>query len=84
MRLPEHAALLTVAWLVGAGEHAAAERLLDERVPWAGKLQFWPEPAAPDSTAPDIVWRRTADQTRGVAEKAPNPRVEAQREALTV
>jgi len=53
--------------------------------PWSDRLSFLPQPGAQDPAGPEIVWRRTADETRRALEtKAPNRHVEAQREALAV
>ncbi|MFI8100981.1 hypothetical protein [Streptomyces sp. NPDC086023] len=83
--LPEEAALPTVAWLVRAGDLAAARALVAELAPFADRLRFTPRPAAepfPDSPA---VHRRTAGEAgEALARRRPHPRVEAQREALTV
>ncbi|GAA4930806.1 hypothetical protein ACFPM3_02820 [Streptomyces coeruleoprunus] len=83
--LPEEAALLTVAWLVRAGELEEAGGLVRELEPFAGRLRFAPRtaPAAgPDSAA---VHRSTvADVDEALALRRPHRAVEAQREALTV
>ncbi|MGI5183594.1 hypothetical protein ACQEVZ_45810 [Dactylosporangium sp. CA-152071] len=83
--LPEEAALLTVAWLVRAGDDEAASAVVEEIAPFAGRLRFAPQPAdsAPDD--PSIVWRHSAGEVREeLAARRPNPRIEAMREALTV
>ncbi|MER5885331.1 hypothetical protein ABT160_15995 [Streptomyces sp. NPDC001941] len=83
--LPEEAALLTVAWLVRAGDVGAAAELVEELAPFADRLRFTPRPAqapAPDRTA---VHRATAaDAGSALAARQPNGAVEAQREALAV
>ncbi|MET9555326.1 hypothetical protein [Streptomyces sp. NPDC006645] len=83
--LPEEAALLTVAWLVRAGDVAGALALVDVLEPFADRLRFTPRPSAlplPDARA---VHRRTVgDAGASLARRRPNPAVEAQREALTV
>jgi len=85
VRLPEEAALLTVAWLAGAGELRAALRLVEELAPHAGRLRFLPTPAEPDPTPADVVWRRTADETTiTLRNREPNARIAAMREALSV
>lgn len=83
--VPEEAALLTVAWLVRAGETADAVRLVDTLEPFADQLRFTPRPS--ERPAPDIraVQRRTVgDAGASLARRKPNDAVEAQREALNV
>ncbi|MGW4704179.1 hypothetical protein, partial [Streptomyces sp. NPDC004285] len=83
--VPEEAALLTVAWLVRAGEADAALELVDELRPFAGRLRFTPRPS--QAPAPDTgnVHRRTvAEAGAALARRRPNGAVEAQREALAV
>ncbi|MGW2373381.1 hypothetical protein [Kitasatospora sp. NPDC001683] len=83
--VPEEAALLTVAWLVRAGDTAAALDLVDTLEPFAGRLRFTPRPAALPAPDADAVHRRTAgDAHAALTRRRPNPAVEAQREALTV
>ncbi|MBU2669122.1 hypothetical protein KOI35_36975 [Actinoplanes bogorensis] len=85
IELPEHAALLTIAWLLRAGDRDAAVAVLKEIAPYTDRLRFSPEPSQAPVTDPDIVWRETAAQARDrLARRTPDPRVEAQREALTV
>lgn len=83
--VPEEAALLTVAWLIRAGQEEAALTLAEELAPFAGRLRFTPRPAArpaPDATA---VHRRTVGEAgETLARRRPNRAVETQREALTV
>ncbi|MFF2779815.1 hypothetical protein ACFVU3_33550 [Streptomyces sp. NPDC058052] len=83
--LPEEAALLTVAWLVRAGEPEAAAELVGVLRPFAERLRFLPRPA--DRPAPDAgsVHRSTVARARtALAGRAAKPAVEAQREALAV
>ncbi|MER6613196.1 hypothetical protein [Streptomyces xantholiticus] len=83
--VPEEAALLTVAWLVRAGEVARALELVRTLEPFAGRLRFLPRPS--DVPGPDTlaVHRRTvADAGQALARRGPNVAVETQREALTV
>ncbi|MQY10653.1 hypothetical protein SRB5_07640 [Streptomyces sp. RB5] len=83
--VPEEGALLTVAWLVRAGEHDAAVELARELEPFADRLRFTPRPAtgpAPDSRA---VHRSTAGEAgAALVARRPHDGVEAQREAHTV
>ncbi|MFH8727573.1 hypothetical protein [Streptomyces termitum] len=83
--VPEEAALLTVAWLVRAGETDAALELVGILRPFADRLRFLPRPV--DRPAPEAgtVHRRTVGQARAeLAARRPKEAVEAQREALAV
>ncbi|MFC7923106.1 hypothetical protein [Streptomyces cinereoruber] len=83
--VPEEAALLTVAWLVRAGETEAALELVREIRPFAGTLRFAPRPSASPAPATDAVHRRTVAQAgAALARRGPNDAVETQREALRV
>ena len=82
---PEHAVLLSVAALLRHGANDSVRALLDEVSPLAGSLRFSPYPGAPSPLRPGQVSRWTARQVAGALEKARvNPRVAAEREALTV
>lgn len=82
---PENAALLVVTWLVRTGDRRAAENLLAAIAPFADRLRFYPYATTRDEAAPDHVYRRSEAQARAVLEaRTPQPRIEAQREALTV
>ena len=77
--LPEECALLTVAWLMRAGDTMGALRLVDELEPFVGTLRFTPRRT--DAPAPDacVVHRRTAgDVYATLAARRPNRQVEAQ------
>ena len=50
VRVPEHGALLVVAWLQKNDLVDEAQELLNEIVPWFGVLRFWPD--ADESFAP--------------------------------
>ncbi|MFF0431449.1 hypothetical protein ACFYU9_04350 [Streptomyces sp. NPDC004327] len=83
--VPEEAALLTVAWLVRAGEHDAALELAGEIRPFADRLRFAPRPAPAPAPAPGAVHRRTVAQaTAALSRRGPSAQVESQREALAV
>ncbi|WP_328490200.1 hypothetical protein [Streptomyces zaomyceticus] len=85
VHLPEEAALLTVAWLVRAGESEAALELVREISPFAATLRFTPRPTASPAPATDAVHRRTvAEAGATLAGRGPNGAVETQREALAV
>ncbi|MBM2618537.1 hypothetical protein JIG36_23555 [Actinoplanes sp. LDG1-06] len=84
VELPEHAALLVVAWLLRAGDRDGALRLLEEIGPYGERLRFSPLPGEAVAD-PDVVWRETsADAGERLAQRRRNPQIEAQREALTV
>ncbi|WP_280665960.1 MULTISPECIES: hypothetical protein [unclassified Kitasatospora] len=83
--VPEEAALLTVAWLVRAGEQHAALELVTVLAPFAARLRFTPPTG--DGPAPEAaaVHRKTvADTVTALERRGPNHAVETQREALTV
>ncbi|HXV94419.1 MAG TPA: hypothetical protein VD813_14030, partial [Pseudonocardia sp.] len=75
--VPEEAALLTVAWLLRAGDRSAALALLDVLEPFAGRLGFAPRPGDAPAGDPAVVFRETAgDVAAAVARRRPNARVE--------
>lgn len=83
--VPEEAALLTVAWLVRAGDTAAALDLVDTLEPFASRLRFTPRPSALPAPDPEAVHRHTiGDAVDSLVGRRPNAAVEAQREALAV
>ncbi|MFD5437686.1 hypothetical protein ACFWJ4_36725 [Kitasatospora sp. NPDC127067] len=83
--VPEEAALLTVAWLVRAGDAAAALDLVDTLEPFASRLRFAPRPSALPAPDPEAVHRHTlGDAVDSLVGRRPNAAVEAQREALAV
>jgi len=83
--LPEDAALLTVAWLVRAGDTAAALDLVETLAPYADRLCFLARRCEPDARDLGIVFRRTVGETAGdLNARRPNTRVAAMREALAV
>ncbi|MFJ4983348.1 hypothetical protein ACIP9H_06120 [Streptomyces sp. NPDC088732] len=83
--LPEEAALLTVAWLVRAGDVTAAAGLVRVLEPFAGRLRFTPRPSALPPPDPRAVHRCTVGDAGGtLARRRPHAAVETQREALTV
>ena len=85
VRIPEEAAMLTVAWLVSAGETGRALDLAGTLAPHAKHLRFWPLPAEPATTEPSIVYRETAgDAGRRLDKRRPNERVETMCEALAI
>ncbi|MGW2396458.1 hypothetical protein ACWCYY_07870 [Kitasatospora sp. NPDC001664] len=83
--VPEEAALLTVAWLVRAGEQRTALELTALLAPFAGRLRFTPPSGDAPGAGPDCVHRQTvADTVEALERRGPNRAVETQREALTV
>ncbi|QKW38345.1 hypothetical protein HUT06_33645 [Actinomadura sp. NAK00032] len=83
--LPEEAALLTVAWLLRAGDRAAALDVLESIGPFTDALRFLPRPAArPPGDATLVSWETAGDVRRRLAARRPNPAIAAMNEALTV
>ncbi|MEU6387931.1 hypothetical protein [Streptomyces sp. NPDC046939] len=83
--VPEEAVLLTVAWLVRAGEVEAAVELVGAVRPFADRLRFLPRPSATPAPDARAVHRRTVgDAAHTLSRRRPNDAVETQREALTV
>jgi hypothetical protein len=83
--VPEASALLTVGWLLRAGDRDAALGLLETIGPYAGRLRFYPRPAEPSSFGSAVVWRETVGDVRAaVQRRAANPNIEVMREALTI
>lgn len=82
---PENATLLVVAWLVRAGDTEAAVSVLGQAAPFLDRLRFYPVATAHGESPAGQVFRRSEASTHSVlTSRAPNLRVEAQREALTV
>lgn len=85
IEIPEDAALLTVAWLVRAGDRVGALDILDELSPFADRFRMAPKRADAPTSPPDHVFRITAGAAADtLRSRKPNPRVEAQREALAI
>lgn len=85
VEIPEDAALLTLAWLLQAGDREAALDVLDAISPFAAIFRFAPKVADIPTSPPDFVHRITAGQaTALLANRKLNPKVEAQREALAI
>jgi hypothetical protein len=83
VRLPEQAALLTVAHLLRAGHPREAAAILDTIRPYADQLQFTPTPLP--APIPDGVHIATiGDAITALERKKPRRQVEAQREANTI
>ena len=82
--LPEEGALLTVAWLLRAGDRAGALEVLNAIGPFADRLRFSPRPGVPLGDA-SLVHRQTVGQVRERIEAKPmNKAVAVMNEALVV
>lgn len=83
--IPEEVGLLTVAWLLRAGDRPAALELLEGLAPFADRLRFTPRPSMAAGLPPDYLFLRSASQVKTRLESKPaSPPVEAQRETLAV
>jgi hypothetical protein len=83
--VPEEAALLTVAWLLRAGDRLGALTLLDRIEPLAGLLRFTPRPSDSRPREPSVVSRARAGEVReALKRRRPHQGAETAREALTV
>lgn len=83
VRLPEQAALLTVAHLIRTGHGAEAATIIDTIRPHADRLQFLPIPLT--APIPDGVHIATiGDAITALEQKKPRRQVEAQREANSI
>lgn len=84
--LPEDAVLLTVAWLVRAGDRSGALDVLDAVAPRSDRLRLTPKRTAGAAGGPaDIVHRSTAGAAAAALRgRRPRPQIAAHREALTV
>lgn len=60
VRVPEEAALLTVAYLIDRAEHDAAATLLETIAPYFDQLRFYPEPASDKLVSGLTVYRFSA------------------------
>jgi hypothetical protein len=84
VRVPEEAALLTVAWLVRAGDVDSAAELVEVLAPYADTLRFLPRPSEARADAGHVHRRTVADARESLERRRPNEAVETQRETLTV
>ncbi|MGW8431342.1 hypothetical protein ACWGJ9_09465 [Curtobacterium citreum] len=83
VRLPEQAALLTVAHLLRTGHPTEAAGILDTIRPYADKLQFLPTPLT--APVPDGVHIATiGDAVTALEQKKPRRQVETQRIANSI
>lgn len=82
--LPEEGALLTVAWLVRAGDVDGAAALVQDLSGLAPRLRFLPQPRTGPAPVAGLVARQSVQQTaRLLRERGEQPRLAAQREAVT-
>lgn len=85
IRVPEEAALATVAWPVRSGDFDSAAELVTVLRPFADRLRFLPRPADRPAPGADALHRRTVGEAgAALARRRPHAAVETQREALTV
>jgi hypothetical protein len=85
IRVPEDAALLTVAWLVRKGKRQAALEVVTAMGPVADEVRLAPRLTPVPVVPPEHVSRVTAGRTRAsLAAAAPSSEVLAQTEALRV
>lgn len=91
VNVPEEGALLAFAWLLRAGQTAAAQQLLDTLLPWFEQLRFYPAPATTQArtSAHDPLQHRVHLQSVGTTARQlqrarPNPQVAAQKEAIEI
>ncbi|GLZ02968.1 hypothetical protein Acsp03_04350 [Actinomadura sp. NBRC 104412] len=86
--LPEEGALLVVAWLLRAGDRAAALEILEEIEPFGDRLRFTPRPrdrATGGDADAEIVHRYSVGDVRQtLGRNRPNRAVATMNEALAV
>lgn len=81
--LPEHGALLCVAWLLRQGREDDASQLVRALEPWAERVRFWPY----DLDGPEVPGVHVATLpvvSARLSRKRPRRQVEAERETLSV
>ena len=81
--LPEHGALLTVAYLRRRGMTEEADRLVRAITPWSGDVRFSPAPTD-DVDLPGVHVATVSEVAQRLAAKKPRPGIETEREALAV
>lgn len=81
--LPEHGALLSVAWLRQHGRVDEASELVRTLEPWAGRVRFWPYELN-EAEAPGVHVATLPEVSARLGRKRPQRHVEAEREALSV
>lgn len=83
--LPEHGALLAVAWLTAQGQADAALDIVEAIAPFFDRLRFTPRPAARPQPGGATVHRLPArDVAEHLRSRPPNARVAAMNQALSV
>ncbi len=85
LTLPEEGALLSVAWLVRAGDVDGATALVQELSGFAPRLRFLPRPRTGPMPVPGFVARQSLQESaRELRGRREQPRLAAQREAVAV
>lgn len=84
INVPEEGALLTITWLLMQGDAERAESILQEIVPWAGELRFYPVPAAHPRSTGGVAVRTTGDVVRLLRAEKPHRQVQTMKEAVLV
>lgn len=83
--VPEEAALLVVTWLIDHGDADRAEAVLNQIAPFLDRLRFYPVAAdSPSSQGEGVYVQSAASVAAALRGKAPNPNVEAMKEAIKV
>lgn len=83
--VPEEGALLVIRMLQLLDQEEAALAVLEEILPFSGRLRFYPEPHRARPPGEECLSLRTVGQLRReLAGLGANPRIETQREALRV
>ncbi|MDR1322170.1 MAG: hypothetical protein LBK56_12240 [Gracilibacteraceae bacterium] len=83
--IPEDTAFLTVAWLLTNGYEKEALAVTKAILPFAGRLRLLPKKAPAEDLHAEKLFRFSASETKArLRGRKPDPRIEAQREALAV
>ncbi|HET8630016.1 MAG TPA: hypothetical protein VFL91_21555 [Thermomicrobiales bacterium] len=83
--VPEEAALLVTAWLIGHDEAARAEIVLKAIAPFCDRLRFYPAPAAtPAPSGAGVAVQPVSAVVASLRSRRPQPAVAAMNEALRV
>ncbi len=83
--VPEEAALLVMAWLIGHGESERAEMVLEAIAPYFDRLRFYPAPAdRPVPSGEGVSVRPASAVVASLRSRRPNQRVATMNEAIRV
>lgn len=83
--VPEHSAILVVAWLVSRGHDAAAMDLVAELYPFIGRLRFYPALQSTPTTSGAVVRLETVGEvSQRLGATIVPPQIAAMNETLTV